>query len=422
MLKSDEKGFFYRNRYPLGILLAAVFIIYLLVATKAPTPTSPVEEKSWLVTSDTITLTSEHPNIRILGTVESPNESALSAALSAEVASVVVREGERVAAGALLVQLDDRDLVLQRQQLEADVQDIEAQIEAESNRFASDQRALEEEQKLLSIAEQALSRQARLKASNLVAQERYEQAESERARAALAVSNRQANLADHPSRLQQLKARLQRAESALNKVRLDLDRTRITAPFDAWITRVDVSPGERIQPGQQLVWVYEPASLEIRAQIPNRHAARIREAITTGEQIGATANWHGRTIPLGLDRLSAKIQAQSGGLDALFRPSDALQLPGLGASLNLYVNLPAYDKVASLPVSALYGENRIYRITDDRLESITVTVMGQQFTQSNTRSDRVLVRSASLHNGDQIVTTQLPNAIDGLKVTQREAL
>ncbi len=420
MLPIRNQGFFFRNRYPLGILLIVALIIALLVATQTPPPTSPVEEKAWLVSSERIVLGAEQPNVRIFGTVESPNESALSSALSAEVAVVQAREGEQVKAGALLVQLDERDLRLQRQQLEADVQDLLAQIDAEKNRYASDQRALEEEQKLLDIAEQALARQARLKASNLVAQERYEQAESERARAALAVSQRQATLADHPARLQQIQARLQRARNALEKVQLDLSRTRITAPFDAWVTQVNVSPGERIQPGQHVVSVYEPASLEVRAQIPNRHAARIQEALQTGEQIHALTNWHGQSLRLKLDRLSAKVQAQSGGLDAFFRPVDTSALPSLGASMNIYVNLPAYEQVASLPVSALYGENRIYRIVNERLESLTVKVLGQQFSEGKTRSDRVLVRSAHLSPGDAVVTTQLPNAIDGLKVTTRD--
>ncbi len=415
-----QEGFFYRNRWAFGIIIAVVIIIALLVATKPETPTTPSEEKAWLVNSVKVSPQSHAPQIQVLGKVESPNTSTLSSSMAADVAVVAVREGELVEKDQLLVQLDDRDLVIKRQQLEADITDLRAQSETEKNRYKSDQRALAEEQKLLSIAEQALARQTKLKASNLVAQERLEQAESQRAQAALAVSNRQQALSDHPNRLRQLEARLLRAENALRQVRLDLERTQIQAPFAAWITHVPVSVGERVQTGQALVEIYEPDALEIRAQIPNRYAPRIREALQDSQTITAKGLWHDATIKLKLARLSARVNAASGGIDALFEPLTNEATLSLGATLTVQVELPAYKDSISLPVSALYGENRVYRIADGRLQTVFVNVLGQQFDAS-AQKDRVLVQSKDLQAGDLVITTQLPNAIDGLKIQRREA-
>ncbi|MDX1452221.1 MAG: efflux RND transporter periplasmic adaptor subunit [Oleiphilaceae bacterium] len=420
MPENTFSQFLYNSRWALGIILVAVLIIMLLIVTIPEPPTTATTEKAWLVESAEVSLGAHHPFLQIIGKTESPQVSTLSSALVADITHVPVREGQAVQAGDLLIQLDERDLKLKQQQLEADVKDIEAQIATEKNRYASDQRALAEEQKLLSIAEQALARQARLKASNLVAQERYEQAESERARAALAVSNRQQALADHPARLKQLQARLLRATNALDQARLDLERTRIVAPFDAWITRVDISVGERVQTGQSLLELFEPGSVEVRTPIPDRYTGLLRKALQQDQPVTATARTQGQPVQLALSRLSARTNPQSGSVDALFVPTNPQAALSLGASLTVQVQLPVIEQIASLPISALYGENRIYRINDERLETLQVDVVGHQF-DAQTQKDRLLVRSPELNDGDLIITTQLPNAIDGLKVQRRAA-
>jgi len=83
------------------------------------------------------------------------------------------------------------------------------------------------------------------------------------------------------------------------------------------------------------------------------------------------------------------------------------------------VTLPPLQNVATLPLSAIYGSNRIYRIENERLQSINVTILGKQFSSTDAQ-DRVIIQSKALKNGDIIATTQLPTAISGLKVIKRE--
>ena len=70
--------------------------------------------------------------------------------------------------------------------------------------------------------------------------------------------------------------------------------------------------------------------------------------------------------------------------------------------------------MVALPVSALYRNDRVYVIEDDRLQSVLVTQVGEMLSEDGTM--QVLVQSDELQAGDKILTTLLSNAMSGLKV------
>jgi hypothetical protein len=63
--------------------------------------------------------------------------------------------------------------------------------------------------------------------------------------------------------------------------------------------------------------------------------------------------------------------------------------------------------------------DRIYRLDEGRMTALDVERIGEY--RGPDGSVQVLVRSAALRAGDQIVTTQLPNAVNGLKVEVMES-
>jgi len=408
---------------PLMILFIAALIIAMLILTKPTPPKVESIEKEWLVSTQAIEITSASPELILLGHVESPFESLLSAAINADVINLMVREGQSVKKGEVLIELDKREIKLKVIQSQADVNELEALITSENNRFKSDQASLIEDQRLLEITQQGVKRQAKLKASNLVAQERYDNAESQRAQQALSLNARKLNIADHPSRLNQLKARISRAKTALSDAQIDAERAEIKAPFDGIITGINVAPGERVQIGQALISLYDRSNIEVRAQLPNRHVSLIRKALAVNTRIYAQAESYGQKSALILRRLSGKANSNTGGIDALFTPPDETETNEhtlvLNNSLEIKVKLPPIDDVITLPLSAIYGSNRVYRIEDGRLQSIDITILGKQLSKEAEQA-HVIINSKVLNKGDIIVITQLPNAISGLKVKARD--
>ena len=113
---------------PTLILVIAALIIAALIATKPQPPKKESTEKSWLVSSEHLKFTSVSPNISLLGHVESPFDSTLSAAINSDILSVPVRDGQSVLQGQVLITLDAREIKLSVAQRQADLDELKAQI------------------------------------------------------------------------------------------------------------------------------------------------------------------------------------------------------------------------------------------------------------------------------------------------------
>lgn len=402
-----------RRFLPIVILLIGAGGLVALVNSKPQREAIEGQERAWIVETITAEPGSVTPQLNLYGRVRSPRTANMSAAVSADVESVEVREGQYVDRGEVMVMLDNREAELLRAQRAAEVADIRAQIENERQRHENDVRALEHEEMLLELSRREVKRARKLARSKVGSESEIDHMRQAEERQALALEQRRFSINEHASRQAQLEARLARADSLLHRADLDLARTRIEAPFAGRVSRVSVSPGDRVRLGDEIVTVYNTSEIEIRAQIPTRHVPQVRDALAAGETLEAGALVDGRRVRARLDRFTAEIERGGGGADAYFRVTEGgADLP-LGRTVELVVDLPEVGGSVALPYEAVYGTNRIFRLEGERMRSLAIERMGEQRSASGSR---VLVRGADLQPGDQIVVTQLPNAMDGLRV------
>jgi len=342
--------------------------------------------------------------------------STLSAAVTAYVQIAPTDAGRTFSADETLLQLDDRDIRLQVAQREADLRNAEAQLSAENVRYNADLKALKIERNLLALSKQSVSRIENLNKRNLTSQEQLDNARRSAQQQALSLNTRQQAINDHPNRLKQITASVTRSQALYDTALLDLERTRISTNFEGRIAQLHVAPGDRVRSGDPLLTVYGLDRLEVRAQVPSRILPLIRNALKDQGTISASSQLDGQALALQLDRMAGEVNSGRAGVDAFFRIESHNPLPEPGRSVAIDLKLPVQQNVVALPPQALYGTNRIYRIVDDRLEAIDVERVGDITTNSG--KTRILVRSADLQPGDSVVTTQLPNAISGLKVRE----
>ena len=395
------------------VLFLSVVIFKQLVASKPQAPEKPIQEKTWTVQ----TLSAEPgpiaPNITLYGRIESPRSSELSAAVTAYVSSLDVDEGSRINAGEILLTLDSRDAELIVRKREAELQDIKARVNTEINRYQSDLKALKIEKELLSLATRSVERFKALKGRKVGTETQLDDALRNYQQQALSLNIRQRDISDHANRLSQLKALQIQAQVQLESALLDLERTKIIAPFTGRIAHVSVAPGDRVRSGDKLLMMYDTEALEVRAQIPSRYLSRIRSALEKKQQLTATSELDGQQLELQLLRISGEVGSGRAGVDSLLRITSETQNLELGRSLELSLTLPIIDNLLSLPPQALYGTNRIYIVENNHLQAKEIERIGE--IERNGES-QILVTSKEIKPGDQIVFTQLPNAITGLKV------
>jgi multidrug efflux pump subunit AcrA (membrane-fusion protein) len=405
---------------PLLILAIGILGFRHLKQTKPQSEPIKIPEQSWVVTVMPAIPTTLAPTITLYGRVESPRFAtlrtpSLSLNTNAEVKKVAVLEGQGIKKGQLLIRLEDDDSKLNLKQRQADLVDIEAQIKLEKQTYANNLTAIKHDESLLSLTQTSVNRLRHLQKQKVSSQSALEDAQRAVEQQKLAVLKRRLEIQNHPARLAQLQAKHTRALAIRDIAQLELERTKIKAPFTGVLADVAVAVGDRVRSGDVLLSLYDNRALEVRAQIPSRYQGTILDALAVNQQLFAYTQVNKKPVHLQLDRVAGQIKLDSGGIDGLFLVKKGAHFfLRFGQFFSLFLNLPEQAQVIALPYEAVYGTNRIYKLVDERMKGITIERVGEQVTSSG--KSQLLIRSSELQRGDQIIITQLPNAMEGLKV------
>jgi multidrug efflux pump subunit AcrA (membrane-fusion protein) len=396
---------------PILFLACGIGVFAYLKMTRAEQPTTQVQERVWRVAVLEARPETLAPTLTLYGRVESPNVLKAAAPAEAVVQQVLVKEGEQVHEGQLLLQLDQRDFLPRLDQSKAEVAQLEADIAGERQRHQRDEQALKQEQEILRLAQAAVTRAEQLKKQSMGSESALDEARQNAARQALVVISREFDLTNHQTRLDQLQARLLQARAKLQETELELERSRVSAPFDGVVSDVAVAPGDRVRKADVMLQMYDPQTLEVRARIPAPYRDELQQSLSQGLQMTGRTLIGAAEILLSLERLSG--EADPRGIDGLFRIDQGLRWLRLGETLQFQLRRPPRDNALALPYQALYGGNRVYLLEDGRMRGIQVKALGSLIDEE--RGEQLVVSSVDLPPGAQVVTTHLPNAVTGLR-------
>ncbi|MEZ5673563.1 MAG: biotin/lipoyl-binding protein [Thiotrichaceae bacterium] len=403
---------------PIIILAVSIAVVMYLVKTRPEKKPIDTKERAWVVATQTVTPVDLSPSLSLYGRVESPRTSTLrsptfSATGSGEVVELAVLEGQTVKAKQVLLRLDDRDSKLNLQQREADIADIQAQLDSESVQHQNDIASVGHEETLLRLVQKSVDRATELEKRKLGSVSAADETQQAIERQYLSLNTRRTQIKLYDAKIQQLQAKLQRAMALRDAAKLELERTQIHAPFAGTVAKVEVAIGDRVRGGDALLTLYDNSALEVRSQIPLRYQGVILDSLANKQFLTATTLIDEHAVRLRLTRIAGQINKDSGGIDGLFTVEQGAAWLRLGQLLNLTLNLPETIGIVALPFEAVYGTNRIYKLQDNRMQGVVVERVGEKIEAGQSR---ILVRSSELKQGDQVITTQLPNAMDGLKV------
>lgn len=394
----------------LGIMVVAVLIFIFLKATKPSQPAIASKQKVWPIETVSVSLQSHAPVYTLYGKVESNALVTASAPLNGLVSNLNVKEGDQINAGQLLLSLDETDITIPLQVAKSDVADTQAQLKLQDLNYHANQVRLGQERDVLTLKKAEVKRNRELLQKKLVSQSTLDQAVESLRRQQQTVVNAELLVAENKAKVDQLTARLIKAQASLKQAEINRQRSRVTAPYNGRIAEVNVSSGERVAVNQAMVSHYAFDSLELRAQIPAAQMPMVRNALQAQQKLEALYHSDGQRISLQLMRLAGN--ASLSGVDGFFdipekmhwlRPGELLELKLIGQPV-------AYS--FALPFSSLYGSDRIYRVVNGELQSVQVKLLGETLVDGQLMA---LVQ-ADISQDSVIATTHLPNAITGLKV------
>lgn len=286
------------------------------------------------------------------GTVKARLRSHVTAEVGGRVVEVAHRAGEQVAAGALLVRLDDRSL---RAQLELARRGVQVAAARRDEACLTRDRAGRELARSRKLAEQAI-----------VSEDMLDQLQYGFDAAGVAC--------------EAAGAELQRAQASVAAAEAEIAKTRILAPFAGVVAELSTEVGEWVTPSPPLltspavVDLIDPASLYVSAPMDEVDSGRIRLGQRARISVDSRPGEHfpGKVVRVAPYVLDLETQNRTVEIEVEFddRELAASFLPGTSADSE--VILETRESVLRVPTAALIEGNRLLVFEEGRLAERTV--------------------------------------------------
>jgi len=274
-------------------------------ATPSPVP-APVAQQ---VASPAASAPAGAPDVKqfvTTGPLVAEKQADIAAERSGRVVEIAVGIGDRVKAGQTLALLDDRVL--------------RSTAEAQKARIASAQASVREWEAEEQSAKASLRRAEVLHSSNIISDEEWELAKSRLDQTSAAVARYHSEETA--------------AEADSNVANLQLEQSRIAAPFDGVVGRESVRPSQEVKPGDVLFWITAEAPLRALFTVPESVMAAFSAGaaldLTTPDYPGLHQAGHILRVSPVVDPASGSVQV----IGAVDHPSPLLK-PGMSMQVRL---------------------------------------------------------------------------------------
>ena len=376
-----------RNTAPVLVILAGILIVQGLIAAKPKPEKKEDEIRTVSLYVDEVTAEEVTVAVRTQGEVRPKTEIDLIPQVSGRIVALSdsFSEGAEFMPDSMLMKIEDTDYQL-------------AVVRAEA-RVAEAQTALERELATAEIKEEEWREERKKESPTQFALNLTQVAEAE--------------------------AKLRSARAELNKARVDLERTEIRVPFNGRVRERRVGIGQYVNAGSSIGRVFAIDTVEVRLPLTDAQLVELNlplgytamnlesaPVVNFSAKLGNREfHWQGAIVRVdaSVDENTRLIYATAEVADPYgFGAADGMPM-AVGMFVNAEIGGIHQQSAFVMPRLALRSENKVYVINDEnKLEIRTVDVI-------STSEERVLVTSG-VSEGDRVVTSPLPNAVDGMAV------
>ena len=343
-------------------------------------------------------------SVEVVGTLAAQDEVTLSSEAEGAVSRLDADLGDRVKAGAPLVELDREKPQYRYDQAKASYEQALAKYGVASpgelpaiEDTPDVQRAAAE----LAQADQAYVRARELASRNIAPRQQADDAEA-------TLKSKRAGYASAVQNAKNLRADIDAADAAMKLADRALRDATIRAPFDGYVQKRLVSLGEFVKAQTPVMSIVRVDPLKVTAEIPERMAPWIALGQPVSLKVDAFAD---KTIAGQVSRISPAVNTQTRAFpfEALVPNADGALKPGTFARVRLETAL--VDHVLTLPYATMqyrYGVNRVFVVNGDHLSA-------RELKLGDRVGDRVEVVDG-VKAGELVATTDVEKLTDGVKV------
>ncbi len=414
----------FRIVLPVVVLAISMGVAFFLIKTAPPpkrspsTPVVPVVEVLEVAPSDYQVV------VNTTGTVKPHIQSDLVAEVAGPVIYISPNftNGGFIEQGELLVRLDQAEYQYAVANTRAALSGVEARLLELDTTAENLKKSLAIEAQQLALAERQMMRHAKLRQQRTISQSTLDESEREFLLRQSSLQGLKNSLELIPAQRRILQAERKLKQAQLASARLNLERTRIRAPYTGRVLERRVNVGQSVSKGSVLAAIYAVDYVEVRLPITDRDAAFLtlpegragepQLAVTLSVSIaGRDYRWHGQIM-----RTEGMVDARTrqrfliAQVDNPHAPAHDDHPPLLvGQFVEAEIPGRLLQEVFVLPRRVARADDEVLVITaDDRIERRRLDVVWRD------RSS-IVVRSG-LSAGERVSLTSLPYAPQGSRV------
>jgi RND family efflux transporter MFP subunit len=313
--------------------------------------------------------------VALVGRVVAEERVEISTRRAGYVTYVGFEEGDRVRKGQTLLRIDPAE--------------VRSKIEEAKRRVLRAKRHYEMALARYKVAEKTYRRFASLLKEGAVTQQEFDEVE--------------AKFLEAKAGLEAARIQVEIAEKALSSVMSEEKYTEIRAPFDGYVVKRTVDPGDMAVPGRTLM-VLERDSYRVRVNVPERFLGSIR----LGDRMKVRVESLGRTFFAKVVEIEPSVDPRT----RTFRVEARISGGGLRSGMFARVFLPERERILVVPESALY---RRWDLTGVWVVDPEGT-LSLRFVRTGRRLEGKVEILSGLKEGERIVVRGLERACDGCRV------
>ncbi|HJP13896.1 MAG TPA: HlyD family efflux transporter periplasmic adaptor subunit [Nitrospinota bacterium] len=439
-----QRGFPMKPRQKWFVLTAVVVLAaggtltYTLVRNPREAKTIEPVEKGRLVRTTVLRKQEKKFLVTAYGTVRPRTEIKVMAEVSGRVISRSdgFRDGGFIKKGDTLFEIDPVDYKLAVARRRAEIAQLRADIERLVQEERNHQADLRIALRHLEVVQGELKRNQRLRRQKIISPGKLDISRQSVLRQEREVQRIRNLLALVAPSLSQKKAALDVTSARLQEARLDLNRTRIVAPFDARVRNTSLATGDYIREGNVVGKIYDSSVLEVPVSVPVDEARwafrriagqpfprtqdEVQQYFSSAKiywsRFGQRFEWEGRVtlVGAGLDE-STRAVTMVVEVPEPFRKWIPGKHPPLTVGMFVKVGIQGVtlSDVYVIPRSALRPGDNIYIYADGALAVRPVKIIRKG-------QDEAVLRNG-VNEGERLILSAIPAVVQGMKLRAADA-
>lgn len=323
-----------------------------------------------------VTPTELKQTMALSGALRAVDQASVKARVAAEVREVLVREGETVTAGQILVRMDTSEFQARVDQAKGNLNAMRAQLDIASKNRDNNRALLDK---------------------GFISRAAFDNTASQFAAA---------------------QANVDAAHGALDIVQKLLNDSVVRAPLSGLVATRNVQPGEKVSIDYKLIDIVNLKKMEVEALVPTSDITQIKSGQIVYLHIEGLANEFIGNVT----RINPAIQAGSRSIAIYIQVANPQDMLKVGMFVDAQLVLRSKANVIAIPQTAVHKESSgayVYALENNLIVRKNIT-LGQD---GQNRETALIEITSGLKAEDQIVKTDMGNLRPGtaVRITQTSA-